>query len=270
MRNKERYFSILQDYRAFAEKLSVENGKVKKTSSKGAHYARFLLYLTVLYEEIFQEDFGPLDSFVALKKIMVVENLKDFTTFNREEHNFYSATINCFSAYLTRKQTRKEEFADDRLNFNLASLTVADEILISEEIKEFQVDNLERPKKILYQKNESYPRSPHVSYLAKIRSNWSCELNRRHRTFISQADGKNFVEVHHLVPMAVQDYYQYTLDFTDNVITLCPNCHRLVHLGSYQERATAITKLLKDRETTYQQHGIEINQKLLLSFYGVV
>lgn len=44
----------------------------------------------------------------------------------------------------------------------------------------------------------------------------------------------------------------------------------MVHLAGYRERATAVNKLFCKRETTYRQHGIEINQKLLLSFYGII
>lgn len=268
--NKERYFPALQDFRTYAEKLSSETGNVKKASSKGVHYTRFLLYLTVLYEEIFQEDFGLLNSFSALKKIKLVEKLPDFSTFNRKEYNFYSATINCFSAYLTAQQALREVTADEQLNFQLAALTTEEENLISEGITEFQADKLVKPQKSLRQGIESYPRSLRVSYLAKVKSGWSCELDSRHQTFIAQVDGKNFVEAHHLVPMAVQEYYRYTLDFTDNVTTLCPNCHRLVHLAGYRERSAAVTKLFCKRESTYRQHGIEIDQKLLLSFYGII
>jgi 5-methylcytosine-specific restriction protein A len=269
--NRERYFRILQDFRTYAEKLSIESGNIKKSSSKGTHYTRFLLYLTVLYEEIFQEEFGLLDSFEALKKLKLIENLPDFQTFNRKEHNFYSATINCFAAYLTNRQEVKEAPSDNLLNFQLATLTTEEGILISEENAEFQADKLVvRPKKSLYQGFDSYPRNLNVSYLAKVRSKWSCNLDTRHNSFITQADDKNFVEAHHLIPMAVQDYFLYTLDFIDNVTTLCPNCHRLVHHAGYREREIAINKLFGERESTYKQHGIEIDQKLLLSFYGII
>lgn len=270
VRNRERYFLNLKEFRTYAEKLSAETGNVKKASSKGMHYTRFLLYLTVLYEEIFQEDFGTLNSFVALKKLKLVENLPDFRMFNQNEHYFYSAAINCFSAYLTAQQVLREGPADERLNLKLSTLTSEEVILISEEITEFQVDKLKRPQKKLRQGIDSYPRSLYVSYLAKVRSGWSCELNPSHKTFIAQADGKNFVEAHHLVPMAVQDYYRYTLDFTANVITLCPNCHRLVHIAGYRERAAAVSKLFGEREKIYRQYGIEVSQKLLLSFYEII
>lgn len=54
--NRERYFPTLQDYRTYAEKLFSETSNVKNILIEGMHYTRFLLYLNVLYEEIFQED----------------------------------------------------------------------------------------------------------------------------------------------------------------------------------------------------------------------
>lgn len=269
--NRERYSMSLQNFREFAEKLSIEGGNVKKTSSKGTHYARFLLYLTVLYEEIFHKEFGTLDSFEALKRLKLIEALPDFRKFNQDEHNFYSAAINCFSAYLTAQKLSAETFADDQLNARLMLLTNDEEMRLSEDSPEYlDGDPSPVPPQSMSYDFYTYPRKLKVSYLAKIRSNWSCELNPEHRTFNAQRDGKNFVEAHHLVPMAVQDYYHYTLDFTDNVMTLCPNCHRLVHFAEYHQRAEAITKLFSEREKMYDKHGIEVDQKLLLSFYGIL
>ncbi|WP_165005054.1 MULTISPECIES: hypothetical protein [unclassified Enterococcus] len=111
----------------------------------------------------------------------------------------------------------------------LAILTTEKENLISEVITEFQADKLLGHQKSLLLGIDSYLRNLRVNYLAKVISvgprNWI--------QVITQVDGKNFVEAHHLVPMAVQDYYQYTLDFTDNVTALYPSCHRLVHLARY-------------------------------------
>lgn len=269
-KNRARYSLILKEYRYFAEKISLEAGNIRKSSSKGTHYARFLLYLTVLYEEIFRESFGQLDSFTALKKIKRIENLSNFKAFNRSEHNFYSATINCFSAFLAENHAHEEIIADDRLNLKLIKDVEGKSALSSDENSELQEKKIVRPNKSIYKGINSYPRNLKVSQLAKERSNWSCELDSNHLSFITQENGKNFVEAHHLVPMAVQDYYDYTLDFTDNVTTLCPNCHRLVHYADYREREKAVIKLFDERKSTYERHGIDINLDLLLNFYGII
>ncbi len=65
-RNRRQHLLTLRDFKKCAEELSFEGGNVKKSSSKRIYYSRFLLYLNVLYEKIFQEDFGQLYSFDTL------------------------------------------------------------------------------------------------------------------------------------------------------------------------------------------------------------
>lgn len=91
------------EFRNYAQKLTDVSGKVKKKSHKATHYGRFLIYLTILYEEIFQDDFGGLTSDTALEKLESIERMPSFETFNKEEHNFYSATISCFKSFLDSK-----------------------------------------------------------------------------------------------------------------------------------------------------------------------
>lgn len=82
----------------------------------------------------------------------------------------------------------------------------------------------------------TYPRKKEESLEAKRRSNWQCELNSNHITFISNANKKPYMEAHHLIPMSAQDYFDYTLDFADNIVCLCPNCHRKIHHATDEEK----------------------------------
>lgn len=69
---------------------------------------------------------------------------------------------------------------------------------------------------------------------AKHRSGWKCCYDSSHETFVSENENKNFVEGHHLIPMQHQCDFEYTIDFADNIIPLCPTCHRRIHFAIKQ------------------------------------
>ncbi len=69
---------------------------------------------------------------------------------------------------------------------------------------------------------------------------YSCEYNDSHKTFIAKTTNNNYVEAHHLVPMKEQYLFEYSLDVTGNIISLCPNCHRLFHHAKTEEKNKVI------------------------------
>lgn len=74
---------------------------------------------------------------------------------------------------------------------------------------------------------ERYKRNANLISEAKIRDNFSCQADNNHTTFISK--GHNYVEGHHVIPMFQQKNYFFELDDVDNIISLCPSCHREIH-----------------------------------------
>jgi hypothetical protein len=58
------------------------------------------------------------------------------------------------------------------------------------------------------------------------RANGVCERCRKNAPFIRRSDGTPFLEVHHRTPLA-----EGGEDTTENVLALCPNCHREAHHG---------------------------------------
>lgn len=105
---------------------------------------------------------------------------------------------------------------------------------------------------------------------AKKRANYLCEMNAAHHTFINAADQQNYIEAHHLIPMAAQDYYDYTIDFADNIVTLCPNCHRQIHYAIPNEKEQLVETLFQKRQKKYENYGIEIDIARLKNFYGLL
>ncbi|WP_368208387.1 hypothetical protein [Aeromonas sp. R4-2] len=113
-----------------------------------------------------------------------------------------------------------------------------------------------------------YTRDPLIAKAAIEQSNFTCEIEPLHQTFISPVTGRNFMEAHHLIPMSQQASFQFSLDQLGNIVSLCPCCHRAIHLGDSSVRRKLLWILFNKRENALQQWGV--NFERLCELYGVV
>jgi len=82
-------------------------------------------------------------------------------------------------------------------------------------------------KEIIY----SYSRSPHVVAQALFRAQGKCEKCGKNAPFLRKSNGTPYLEVHHKIPLSEQNNNDSSLDTLENVLALCPNCHRKAHFG---------------------------------------
>ncbi|HFV4516746.1 TPA: HNH endonuclease, partial [Escherichia coli] len=75
----------------------------------------------------------------------------------------------------------------------------------------------------------------------------------------------NYTEPHHIVPMSKQDYFENSLDVEENIISLCCNCHKQIHLGKGFE--DMLRKIYAERKDVLKKAGIEILLEDLILFY---
>lgn len=80
----------------------------------------------------------------------------------------------------------------------------------------------ERIKIISY----TYKRNPYVVAEALDKANGRCDRCNSEAPFIRASDNSPYLEVHHIKPLS-----EGGLDTLENVIALCPNCHRNLHFG---------------------------------------
>ena len=57
------------------------------------------------------------------------------------------------------------------------------------------------------------------------------------------------------------------IDCVENIICLCPTCHRRIHFGSKEERKNIITSLYNKRIQSLLAVGLDISLEELLSLY---
>jgi 5-methylcytosine-specific restriction protein A len=114
--------------------------------------------------------------------------------------------------------------------------------------------------------SSSFKRDPNVAAEALKRASYSCENDPTHTTFITSF-GHQFMEAHHLIPMGAYDNFEFDIDVPENVICLCPNCHRAFHHSKMEVRAKLIEKFLTLRLSKIGSRGISIDFFSLKQLY---
>lgn len=110
-----------------------------------------------------------------------------------------------------------------------------------------------------------YPRNREVAINALKRANFKCECGAEHPTFISKWNGLPYMEAHHLIPLAYQDDFEYSLDVEANIVALCSHCHNEIHYGS--SVSGKLKSLFSHRRIELELAGIFKPIDLLLEYY---
>lgn len=240
------FFNGFFDYQTA---LSYEAGKVTKSSNKATSYKNHLIKLIVFYKQIYGAYPTQLDALTTRATFQTFLELPAFIQFNRQNHNFYSATIRGYLDYLDQLALNQDTDDQDH----------------------YQIKLLHQPAKVItHPRNQttSYDRNPRELLAAKHKAKWQCAYDNKHVTFIAAKDHQNYVEGHHLIPMQYQSQFEYTIDFADNIVPLCPNCHRRIHYAIKQDRNQMIETFYFKRIENIKTHGIHITLDQLEHWYG--
>lgn len=168
---------------------------------------------------------------------------------------------------LLKKRDVLIEVNDSKLN-----LSFEKEVDYEYQVLHSEVLSEEFIKKIPKQRNinsTSWERNPKLAKSILVKNGYKCQFNEEHRSFISQVTNKNYVEAHHLIPMEFQGEFQNNLDIPENIVTLCPNCHKQVHLGNSKAKKEILESLLFQKSKELLSVGIEIEYKELIDYYGI-
>ena len=128
--------------------------------------------------------------------------------------------------------------------------------------------------------NNRYLRNPLVGKEAIMKANYLCQHDSSHQFFISKATHHNYVEAHHLIPIAYQALFTNGIDVVENVVALCPVCHRCIPFfssnilsnkemvfGINEQRKSILTHLYKNSEEKLYRVGIDVRLKELFELY---
>ncbi len=108
--------------------------------------------------------------------------------------------------------------------------------------------------------NHRYETDKRLAKTAIQKANYTCELDnfdkKSHATFISKS-GHQYLEAHHLIPMKFQkDEKHKNLDRLENIVPLCPTCHRAIHNGSDIVKKKYLKQIFNKRISLLKQSGL--------------
>lgn len=130
-----------------------------------------------------------------------------------------------------------------------------------------QYDNTPKPPKdLLMNTTQRYPRDRKKSENALSIANFLCEANKEHFVFRRKCSYINYTEPHHLIPLfAREDFPDADLDREQNIVSLCSNCHNLLHYGA--DNMELLRQLYEQRKDLLASIGIIISFEELRRYY---
>lgn len=178
-------------------------------------------------------------------KTKYIDELSNLSIYNQETKNILS-NVDIYSI---------EENIDD-IEDILNEKTYGLPILTGTE-KDRQ--NNRKPKRSSHKKGKRYDTNPSIKKTAIDECGYKCFYNENHTLFKNKY-GTDYVEGHHIVPMKAQDDFKdINLDRTENIVALCPYCHKAIHHGNKNTVTDILSKIFKDRENELKAVGIKIN-----------
>lgn len=106
------------------------------------------------------------------------------------------------------------------------------------------------------------------------RADYKCQISDKHATFQTK-HGNTYMEGHHLIPCTPKNatiyynLYKINIDSPDNIVCLCPMCHRAVHYGNTELKKRLLGILYEQQNEKLEAIGLHIDFDTLLSLYGV-
>ena len=113
----------------------------------------------------------------------------------------------------------------------------------------------------------------YISKQAIRAAHYKCAFDETHETFLTNK-GVPYMEGHHLIPCTYSnaEYYwsnfKRNIDCVENIVCLCPTCHRRIHFGSQEEKEAIIKSLYKKQISSLKAIGLNISIEELLSLYN--
>lgn len=133
--------------------------------------------------------------------------------------------------------------------------------------------NKEAPTYIGDKKSKMVAKKIGVSKRALINAGFKCELNPKHKTFITR-NNLPYMEGHHLIPCTPDNTDEFwngnchrNIDCVENVVCLCPTCHRELHYGKWEDKKEKIERLYNERKERLEKAGIKIGLEEMMGKY---
>lgn len=118
-------------------------------------------------------------------------------------------------------------------------------------------------------------KNPRISKQALETAGYKCVANAKHETFTA-SHGNPYMEGHHLIPCTFSNSELYwktkkrNIDCEENIVCLCPTCHRRIHFGAAKEKQEIIELLYNKYKEGLKKVGLDVTLKELLALYNLL
>lgn len=217
----------------------VSNSTVKHYQDALKYISKYLVQKGKLRQTLYEvQDIEELE---IIKTYLYADS--DFVALDKRGHQMYSAGFNNYYRFASGKG-----FADIHNQIKVMDTEVP--------IGEKQTST-----------TQVWKRSTIIKTQSIESAGYQCEINSGHTTFTARSTGHPYMEVHHLLPMKLQDKFTKSLDVYANIVCLCPICHRLLHYGITSEQENVLNKIYHDRSDRLGASGITLSRT---EFKGLV
>lgn len=214
--------------------------EVRKVSdSTVKHYDEAMRYITkyLVGKELLQDSIFEVQDINELEKIRTfLYNDPEFVALDKRGHQMYSAGLNNYMRF-----AEGEDFESKKEDLLILDIEVPVAGKVDKRLT-------------------AYARSSIIKKQSMEIAGYVCELNPNHKTFISKANNKQYMEGHHALPLKYQDSFNKSLDVYANIVCLCPVCHRLLHYGIDSEKKDSVDKIYSFRCDRLAKSGIQLSK----------
>jgi hypothetical protein len=140
---------------------------------------------------------------------------------------------------------------------------------IEETITKDDFPTTERQGRVLQKERHITIRNKAKGDFVLKQQGYKCQVDEEHTTFTTP-NGFPYMEKHHLISMKFYENFENDLDDISNIVSLCPNCHRKIHLGTNIDREKLLEILFKKHETKLRDAGFKISFDELKRCYNII
>lgn len=113
-------------------------------------------------------------------------------------------------------------------------------------------------------------RNPSIAKRILAINNYYCAIDSSHLTFQTRS-GVPYMEAHHLIPCTVSNSQRFQkkskLDREENIVCLCPTCHRAIHYGDTNEKRNILKILFEKQKDKLESVGLNLSFDELMELY---
>lgn len=191
------------------------------------------------------------------------KNLLDYKNDNYANIDNYEFMVHLYKTY------GKSNISKTVLKNKIDDLII-DELINSDHklVDKYVAKPLIKTKSRIIDGRKVFERNKEAAIHALIESEFKCEMDCKHGTFIRKSNGQPYLECHHLIPLCFQHNSKFkncNLDVPENIVILCSTCHNEIHYG--KNNKDLIKQLYKERLNKIKSVGINITLNELCDLY---